>query len=101
TTRTLKLEAELANPDQALKPGMAISVAMQFDTSERLAVPALAVQWDRRGPFVWKLADGAARRANVAIVRRESGVVIVGGDVRSGDRVVVEGVQRLREGAKV
>ena len=32
---------------------------------------------------------------------RESGIVIVGGDVRSGDRVVVEGVQRLREGAKV
>jgi hypothetical protein len=37
----------------------------------------------------------------VAIVRRESGVVVVRGDVKAGDAVVVEGVQRLRDGAQV
>ena len=64
-------------------------------------MPSLAVQWDRRGSFVWKVVDGAARRADVAIVRRQSGVVVVEGDVAAGDTVVVEGIQRLREGAKV
>ena len=64
-------------------------------------MPSLAVQWDRRGSFVWKVVDGAARRADVAIVRRQSGIVVVEGDVAAGDKVVVEGLLRLREGAKV
>jgi RND family efflux transporter MFP subunit len=101
TTRTLKLEAELENTEHVLKAGMAIAVMLTFDSEEELAVPSLAVQWDRKGSFVWKVADGAARRADVAIVSRESGVVVVKGDVREGDRVVVEGLLRLREGAKV
>jgi RND family efflux transporter MFP subunit len=101
TTRTLRLEAELQNRDQILKAGMAIMVSLEFDPGEELAVASLAVQWDRRGSFVWKVTDGAARRADVAIVRRQSGIVVVKGDVAAGDRVVVEGLLRLREGAKV
>jgi RND family efflux transporter MFP subunit len=101
TTRTLKLEAELQNPDQVLKAGMAITVEMEFDVEDQLAVPSLAVQWDRRGSFVWKVVDGAVRRTDVAIVRRESGLVVVAGGVAAGDKVVVEGLLRLREGAKV
>ena len=81
TTRTLKLEAELTNRDQVLKAGMAITVTLEFSADQELMVPSLAVQWDRRGSFVWKVADGAARRADVAIVKRESGVVVVTGDV--------------------
>lgn len=101
TTRTLKLEAELANTEGLLKAGMAVAVTLTFDSKEELAVPSLAVQWDRNGSFVWKVVDGAARRADVAIVRRHSGVVVVKGGVAAGDRVVVEGLLRLREGAKV
>ena len=101
TTRTLRMQAELANDEGTLKTGMAILVKLAFDTASELAVPSLAVQWDRRGSFVWKVADGAAHRADVAIVRRQSGIVVVKGDVAAGDRVVVEGLMRLREGAKV
>jgi RND family efflux transporter MFP subunit len=101
TTRTLKVEAELANDKGELKPGMAITVSLHFEGAPQLSVPSLAVQWDRKGSYVWKVAEGSARRTSVAIVRRESGVVIVAGDVAEGDRIVVEGLQRLREGAKV
>ena len=101
TTRTLRLEAELANEGRELRAGMAITVSLRFETDQELAVPSLSVQWDRRGSHVWKVVDGAGRRADVAIVRRESGTVIVRGDVEAGDRVVVEGVQRLRDGAVV
>jgi RND family efflux transporter MFP subunit len=101
TTRTLRLEAELQNPDQVLKAGMAITVELEFDMADQLAVPSLAVQWDRRGSYVWKVTDGAVRRTEVAIVRRESGLVVVAGEIKAGDRVVIEGLLRLREGAKV
>jgi len=101
TTRTLRLEAELANEGQALKTGMAVTVELHFDSGRQLAVPTLSVQWDRRGSFVWKAVEGAARRADVTIIRRQSGMVIVEGDVAAGEAVVVEGIQRLREGARV
>jgi RND family efflux transporter MFP subunit len=101
TTRTLRLEAELANDDAALKPGMAVEVTLRFDAGERLAVPTLSVQWDRRGSYVWKVVDGAAKRAAVTILRRQTGLVLVEGELAPGDRVVVEGIQRLRDGAEV
>jgi RND family efflux transporter MFP subunit len=101
TTRTLQLEAELVNEGSALKSGMAIRVGMRFDSSEQLVVPSLSVQWDRDGSFVWKVAERAAWRADVTILRRQSGVVTVAGDLAAGDTVVVEGIQRLREGAMV
>jgi RND family efflux transporter MFP subunit len=100
-TRTLRLEADLANQSGALKTGMAVAVTLAFEGAEQLAVPTLSVQWDRRGSYVWKVVDGAAIRAAVAILRRESGVVIVQGEVAAGDRVVAEGIQRLRQGIKV
>jgi RND family efflux transporter MFP subunit len=101
TTRTLRLEAELDNEARTLKSGMAVNAELNFDTAEQLAVPTLSVQWDRRGSFVWKIVEGAARRAQIDILQRESGIVIVQGDLQAGDSVVVEGIQRLREGAKV
>ena len=101
TTRTLRLEAELTNDGQVLKAGMALNVEVRFEADRQLAVPTLAVQWDRRGSFVWKIVEGAARRAEIAIIRRQSGIVTVQGEIEAGHRVVVEGIQRLREGAKV
>jgi RND family efflux transporter MFP subunit len=100
-TRTLRLEGELNNDARTLKTGMAMNVTLRFEGGEQLLVPTLSVQWDRRGSFVWKVVEGAAERAEIAIVRRESGAVIVQGAVAAGDRIVVEGVQRLRPGSKV
>jgi RND family efflux transporter MFP subunit len=101
TTRTLRLRAEIANDQGLIKTGMAIVVSLEFNTDRQLAVPGLAVQWDRHGSFVWKVAEGAVRRADVAILRRESGIVVVKGDLDVGEKVVVEGLMRLRDGAKV
>ena len=99
--RTLKVEATLPNDANVLKPGMALSVAMSFPGKPHPSVPSLAVQWDRTGAYVWKIADGAARRVDVQILGRRSGAVIVSGDLAVKDPVVVEGLQRMREGTKV
>ena len=96
------LEAELANPGERPEDRHGDHASSSSSTTdEQLAVPSLAVQWDRRGSFVWKVVDGAARRAEVAIVRRESGIVIVSGDRRGRRPRRGRGMQRLREGAKV
>ena len=100
--RTLKVEASLPNEANVLKPGMALNVVLAFAGVPHPAVPSLAVQWDRNGPYVWKVAEDAVSRVGVDIVGRQSGVVIVAAEgLSAGDEVVVEGLQRLREGARV
>ncbi len=99
--RTLKVEAALPNEANILKPGMALSVRLAFEGEQRPAVPSLSVQWDRQGPYVWRLEGDTVRRLGVEIVGRRSGTVIVAGDIAVGDRVIVEGLQRLRDGARV
>lgn len=99
--RTLRVEATLPNDANVLKPGMALTVSMSFPGEPHPAVSSLAVQWDRAGAYVWKIADGAAHRTAVQILGRRSGAVIVSGDLAENDPVVVEGLQRLREGSKV
>ncbi len=99
--RTLRVEATLPNDANALKPGMALTVAMSFAGQPHPSAPSLAVQWDRDGSYVWKIADGSAHRVAVQILGRRSGSATVSGDLAENDLVVVEGLQRLREGSKV
>ncbi len=100
--RTLKVEATLPNEANVLKPGMALNVVIQFPGVEQPAVPSMAVQWDRNGPYVWKVMDDTVSRVGVDIVGRRSGIVIIAaGGLATGDQVVVEGLQRLREGARI
>src|SRR5262249_14791909 len=64
-------------------------------------VPSLAIQWDRQGAFVWKLNGDTVHRTAVTILDRSGRDVSVIGELAKGDPVVVQGVQNLREGAKV
>jgi RND family efflux transporter MFP subunit len=101
TSRTLSVEAVLRNPRRELRPGMSLTVQLTSPGEERLSVPSLAVQWDRGGAFVWKIEDDAVTRVPVEVVRRGSGFVLIQAELEAGDSVVVEGIQRLREGANV
>ncbi|MEO8667497.1 MAG: efflux RND transporter periplasmic adaptor subunit [Bauldia sp.] len=101
TSRTLKVEAEMPNDANVLKAGMSVIVVLNFPGEARPMVPSLAVQWDRKGSFVWKLDGDEVHRVPVRIIARNSGSVTVAGELQKGQQVVVEGVQRLREGIKV
>lgn len=100
-SRTLVVQAALENVGDKLRPGMSFAVTLAFAGERRTAVPALAVQWDRNGSFVWRVAGDAAERVGVTILERGSEQVLVSGELAIDDLVVVEGVQRLRPGAKV
>lgn len=100
-SRTLVVRADIPNRDDLLRPGMSFFVTLRFDGDPRLSVPALSVQWDREGSYVWKVADGKVSRAGVTILERNAETVLVAGEIAKDDIVVVEGVQRLRPGAAI
>lgn len=100
-TRSLRVEATLPNDDADIRPGMSIHLVLAVQGQPRPSVPSLAIQWDRAGAYVWKVDGDTVVRVPVQVVSRRSGDVTVAADLGAGDRVVVEGVLRLREGSKV
>lgn len=100
-SRALRLRAEVPNPDDLLRPGMSFQVRMTLEGQTHAAVPELALQWGREGSFVWLLREGRAVQVPVRSVRREAGLVLLEDALKTGEQVVVEGVQRLREGVAV
>lgn len=100
-TRTFSVRARIANPDDALRPGMSFRVASEVVGAAYPVVPEIAVQWGGDGSFVWVIKDGKARQTRAVIVQRQESNILIDADVRAGDRVVVEGFHRMREGRQV
>lgn len=101
-SRTIRVRARLANPDDMLRGGMSFTVTMRFSGETYPAVDPLAVQWDGEGAFVWRLGVGdKAEKVRGTIVEREADRVLFKSEIRKGDRIVTEGVQRLRPGLVV
>lgn len=100
-SRSLRVVGELANPDDALRAGMAFSIAMTLPGTLVPAVDPLAIQWGNEGSFVWAVREGRVTRVPVRILQRSEGVVLVRGALEPGEYVVREGVQSLREGFEV
>jgi membrane fusion protein (multidrug efflux system) len=103
-TGTIRVRAEFPNPKKFLRPGMfaRIRISLRADGGNIL-VPERALVELQGKSFVWVVgADNKVtqRSVRVAPVRlREHGVILEG--LNEGERVVVEGVQKLREGALV
>ena len=63
------------------------------------SVPAAAVQTGQQGRFVFVLTpDGIARRRPVELVRTVGERAVVRGQLAEGDRVIVDGAQRVADG---
>jgi RND family efflux transporter MFP subunit len=100
-SRTLWVQARIANPADSLRAGMSFQVTMQFAGDTYPAVSPLAVLWGTDGAFVWTVEKGKVKRVPVRIVQRNTEVVLVDAPINNGDMVVTEGVQSVREGSDV
>lgn len=100
-TRTARVRASIDNAGDLLRPGASFSLRLDLPGQPFPAVPELALQFADGTLHVWRVVDDIAERVSVRLVRRRGGNVIVEGPLSEGDRIVVEGTQRLRPGAAV
>ncbi|WP_297768674.1 efflux RND transporter periplasmic adaptor subunit [uncultured Roseovarius sp.] len=100
-TRTARVRAAIDNAGDLLRPGASFSIRLDLPGMRYPAVPELALQFSRGALQVWRVTDGKAEQVPVQLVRRRAGLVILDGPLAEGDRVIVEGTQRLRPGIKV
>ena len=100
-SRTLWVQATIANPADSLRAGMSFQIGMRFAGETYPAVSPLAIQWGIDGAFIWTIENGKAQRVPVRIVQRNTQVVLVDAPLESGDMVVTEGVQSVRDGGAI
>lgn len=100
-SRTLRVRARIDNPNDTLRAGMSFSVSVRFPGDQYPTVNPLAIQWSADGSYVWRIDQEKSQKVPVKIVQRNSDKVLVEAELAKGDAVVMEGVQRLRDGGTV
>jgi membrane fusion protein (multidrug efflux system) len=101
--RAVLLRARLANGEGRLRPGVFARVKVLVDRRDGvLLVPETAlIPAPGQTQFVYRVEDGYARRVEVKTgIRRAAEVEVVQG-LASGDRIVIAGQLKLRDGAPV
>lgn len=103
STGTILLKGRFPNDDGTLWPGGFVNVRLQlYVEADALVVPSTAVVEGQQGSFVFVIQpDSSASTKAVTVSRTAGDFTIVSGDVQPGDRVVVDGQLRLRQGSKV
>ena len=103
TTGTIKLKAQFPNEDASLFPNQFVNVRMLLDTRRGATlVPNAAVVRGGQGTFVYVIKeDKTVELRKVSVGMAEGDSVSVESGIAPGELVVVEGSDRLRDGAKV
>jgi len=98
-SRAATVRADFPNPDGALRPGMLVEVRLTRGERPALVVPEIAVQQVGTETFVWRVGeDNRVAKADVVVGGRVPGRVMVREGLKAGDRIVTDGVGKLREG---
>ena len=100
-SRSLIVRAAVPNPDLSLKPGMFLNVTLARDEHDAVMVPEGALVPEQSRQFLFVIEAGRATRREVRIGGRQPGRVEIVSGLKAGEQVIVEGTQKVREGAEV
>lgn len=99
--RNFSVRSSIENEDDRLRPGMSFRIGFDLPGQSYPAIPEAAIVWGGDGAFLWAVEDGAATRVSATLVTRRDGLVLIKAPLEQGDRIIAEGVQKVREGTPV
>jgi multidrug efflux system membrane fusion protein len=102
-TGTIKLKAQFANDDSSLFPNQFVNARMLLDVMrEIILIPSAAVQRGTQGTFVYVVRDDQSVTVRtVKLGPTEGETAAIESGLSAGEIVVVDGTDKLRDGAKV
>ncbi len=102
-TGTVKLKAQFANDDSGLFPNQFVNARLLLDViHDATLIPAAAIQRGTQGTYVYVVKDD--KTVTVRSVKAgptDADTTAIESGLAAGDLVVVDGTDKLREGAKV
>ncbi|MCQ2186212.1 MAG: efflux RND transporter periplasmic adaptor subunit [Bacteroidales bacterium] len=104
-THTFNVEIKVKNFDKKLRPGMYAKVTIIFDKVKRVIVPDVAVVKQTgsgdRFVYVYDAEDGTVEYRKVEVGRRLGNKYVILGGLKAGEKIVTEGLLRLKNGVAV
>jgi membrane fusion protein, multidrug efflux system len=103
TTGTLRFKAQFENEDLSLFPNQFVDARLLVDTKHNaVIVPSAAIQRSPQSTFVYVVKeDNTVDVRNIAVGITEGDNVSVTDGLQSGERVVIDGIDKLQQGSKV
>ncbi|MGB8168517.1 MAG: efflux RND transporter periplasmic adaptor subunit [Chthoniobacteraceae bacterium] len=102
TTRTMLVEADIPNPDLALRPGMYATIKVGVEQhADALVVPVDALAMEKTNAFIFKLAEGKAKKTAVTLGFNDGAKVEILTGVGYGESVILVGKATLNDGQAV
>jgi multidrug efflux system membrane fusion protein len=107
TTGTAKLKAVFDNRDNKLYPNQFVNIRLVMENRPNaLVVPSAAIQTGQQGNFVWVVDTDAngktvAKMQLIKIALAQGQLTILDSGVQAGQKVVVDGAERLKAGSLV
>lgn len=103
TTSTVTMRATLSNPKGSILPGTFVYINLFVtDQFEFMMIPPQVVLEDQQGKFVYVVGeDGKAHRRSITTALASKYFVEVEKGLQEGDRVVVSGLVKVRDGIEI
>lgn len=105
TTRTVRVRAILPNTDEALRPGMLLTVEVRSNPRQGLAIPEMAILDQADGAYVYRViareGGQAVELVRISTGQRSDGMAEVLSGLEAGNQVITEGVQSVRPGQPI
>ncbi|WP_266205607.1 efflux RND transporter periplasmic adaptor subunit [Pontibacter kalidii] len=99
---TTTVRVQFPNPNERLIPGMTVSLnVLNQDIGDQLVIPNKAVTEQLGEFYVYVVQGDSVVQQNVQLGTRFKSNIVVREGLKEGQQIVTEGVQRLRQGAKV
>ena len=101
-TGTLRVRGQFANEDEALFPKQFVNVRLRLSTlRDVVTIASDAVQFGNSRTYVYVVEDSKAYVREVTLGASADGRVAVTSGLEAGEQVVLEGLDRLRDGKEV
>ncbi len=101
-TLNLRVRIHFDNQDEALKPGMLLSATLAFPALEAAIIPVQALEYSGTKRYVYVVDENnIAHRREVVLGARVENQVVIEKGVTIGEKLVVQGIVNMRDGAAV
>jgi membrane fusion protein (multidrug efflux system) len=101
STRSILSRIIVDNPNFEIIPGQLMTVKIIYDEINQIGVPESAVTIQGNTAFVYIVNDETVEKKDIKIGKRNFGKVSILSGINEGDKVIVEGVSKVRNKAKV
>ena len=102
STRSVLASIIVGNKDLKLIPGMLLDIKIIYDKKEQLGIPENSLLIQGETAFVYKvLEDNTVNKIKVKIGKRNFGKVSIIDGLSLGDKIVTEGISKVRDKIKI